>query len=248
MIGNNKLSGESRIIFWGELVKNTWYYLLLACVFPFSFTISLVVDADAIAKSIIAFPGGAAAIGLIVQFFRDNESHKRKLELQKNDHGFSLAFTSHMSEFLFKKHVGFCEEYINEIEKIDFIVVPGVDIQHELTDYIDSLCYIRQKHNIWLASDINDNLEGFEKGFYEICRLFNKVNSKKDLPAAEKKILLDEALTLLEGYIVNSEINDVENKIISKDKLVESVKDILHINDLYASRKSFFAAENSINK
>lgn len=152
---DNKEQQKPKITFRGELWKNAWLYLLLAVVFGLCFYVSLEVDLKIISQAIIALPGGAAAVGLIVQIIRDNESHKRNLELQKNDHGFSLAFTSYMSEFVFKKHGDFCEEYMAELFKIKYLfsLRDIALIKKEAEQFANTLFKIRAKYSVWLNLD-----------------------------------------------------------------------------------------------
>ncbi len=223
---------NQKITFWGEIGKNTWLYGLLTGVFIISVIVSLTFDIKEIAQIIIAFPGGAAAVGLVVQIIRDNESHKRKLEIQKNDQGFSLAFTSYMSEHAFKKYAEFCEKYIEKLQSFSFAKTSYGTFK----EYADQLKDIRRNYLMWLKSDVSNELEVFETCFLIISIKEEKIahaNSKEDKETFEKEQLK----VIRQLYGLKEVINDNGESYVHLFNMVEKLKKILHIEDIYKLRQ-----------
>jgi hypothetical protein len=80
------------------------------------------------------------------------------IERQKNT--FSVGATSHMATVAFDKHIGFCEEYAEEMYKAPHTLVKDGTTEEPLDPRRFSR--IRQKWALWLTHEIDKKLEQFE--------------------------------------------------------------------------------------
>lgn len=225
-----------------ELKKSRHLYIGGIVVFFLSLGLGLALHEYGIVSAIAAFPGGAAAVGLVVQIIRDNEKHKRDIELQKNNQGFSLAFTSQMSEFLFKKHVEFCEEYIGVLHS--FSHKPSN--QENFKQYGQTLKKVRLRYIIWLKSDINEELKEFESSFALISLFKEKINSTYD----EETIinctnLLHKTLNKLYGLTNKDQVSatNSDDEAIDLFNITERMQKILHIETIDDLRHNYFSSQ-----
>jgi len=83
----------------------------------------------------------------------------RTIERQKDQ--FSVGATSHMATVAFDKHIGFCEEYVEEVYKALHALIEGGRTE-ELLD-LRRFSRIRQKWALWLTREIENKLDEFER-------------------------------------------------------------------------------------
>ncbi len=244
MTSNNTSKEKSKITFWSEIGKNTWLYMILAITFAISFIVSLLVNIDVIAKTIIALPGGAAAVGLIIQIIRDNESHKRELEKQKNDHGFSLAFTSYLSEYTFNKYTEFCEKYLKKLREVPIKEDNAGYCVAKFEDFANELTTVRENYRLWLKSDVDDDLKKLEDKFRKATEAYNDFSNNQD-----KTKNIDLAKTFIErlafAFALDPDFELEPNNCNSSSNLhlnnvIERLRQILHIDDIYNLRQEHF--------
>jgi hypothetical protein len=71
-----------------------------------------------------------------------------------------MGATSHMATVAFDKHIGFCEEYVEEMSKALYTLIQDGPTYKPLN--ISDFSRIRQKWALWLTQDIEDRLDRFE--------------------------------------------------------------------------------------
>ncbi len=232
---------QKRITLSSEIRKSKYSYFILGGVFFLSLIIGAHLGADGlkvIASSIALFPGGAAAVGIILQLIRDNQQHQRNLELQEKDHSFSLAVMSHMSEYVFKKHAEFCQEYIDKLVAISEQIESRGDTEDAIR-YSEELCVIRQSHQAWLEPSINEQLLPFEKA---LSLMGKTVRGLSYISNPEVHSGAVDRIYNIFHRIAGLDPRDGEgpgyDHISSINEMIEIVQDIVGIRKLYEMRRS----------
>lgn len=137
------------------------HYVGYTSVLIVSFVAAWLLPIGDITKDIMAVPGIGALALLLIQLWRDNRAHERAVELQNKQQDFMLGTASHMAEVAYDKHILFCEEYIEQLQK----VLQGLYRDGPSKGSIDmgrKLVNIRQKHSAWLTKDIENKLKPVE--------------------------------------------------------------------------------------
>jgi hypothetical protein len=106
---------------------------------------------------------GPAAAGL-TKFLSDRSIERNKAQQSKTlletQNAFSVGATSHMATIAFDKHIGFCEEYVEEMYKaLNTLTQDG-----RTEEPLDTRRFsrIRQKWALWLTHEIENKLDQFE--------------------------------------------------------------------------------------
>jgi hypothetical protein len=106
---------------------------------------------------------GPASVGLS-KFLGDRSIERQKAqqsrELLETQNAFSVGATSHMATVAFDKHIGFCEEYVEEMYKALHTLIQ--DGKTEEAPDARRFSRIRQKWALWLTHDIENKLDQFE--------------------------------------------------------------------------------------
>ena len=120
-----------------------------------------------IVEVVASLPFAASLIGALVQILRDQAAHERSLLLLDAQNHFVVGATSHMANVAFDKHVAFSEAYT----EIAHAALLGL-LRHGPTEKIlndaGALYTLREKHAVWLTSDMDKQLEAFEQALREI--------------------------------------------------------------------------------
>lgn len=252
---------KQKITFLDEIGKNTWLYVLLASVFMISFVMSLIIDLEIISQAIIALPGGAAAVGLVVQIIRDNEKYKRDLELQKNEHEFSLAFSSHIAKHAFEKYVGFSDEYIGELLQLAHVNlnkgIPLKGMIEKANEVANNLYILRIKYFTWLPESIQKPLDEIEKDI-------NLLSKYKDVPEKSRKLgagempdfsaedqkrfqecfaLANQLMLVNNNGLGGTDFKNNNDQEVNVLGTIHKIKAILQIERIYELQKDFFKSQ-----
>ncbi|GAG47215.1 unnamed protein product, partial [marine sediment metagenome] len=150
-----------------EKIKNRPTYIGYTVVLIVSFVIALFLPTNEIFKGIIALPGVGALFLFLNQLWRDKKAHDRAIELQNKQQDFMLGTASHMAEVAYDKHILFCEEYTERLQKMlqelyrEGASRDALRIGRELVN-------IRQKHSAWLTKEIENKLKPIEGALIEM--------------------------------------------------------------------------------
>jgi len=134
-----------------------------------------------------------------------------------------------MAEVAYNKHVTFCEEYIERVEKgrqelfRDGLSRNSINIGHELVN-------IRQKHSPWLTKEIEDSLKPFEQALIKIGAQEGLLES---VPVSQQRSEIVKEVYKSFGLVLGHEkpLNEDEANL-HIDKVIEKIRDILGINIL----------------
>jgi hypothetical protein len=150
-------------------------------------------------------------------------------DLQNKQQDFVLGTASHMAEVAYNKHVVFCEEYIERVEKgrqelfAEGASRNALNIGRELVN-------IRQKHSPWLTRDIEDSLKPFEQALIMIGAkegLIDKLNIGEQRNSVIQEVY--RAFGLVLGHEKPLTEEDANLHI---DKVIEIIRNILGIDIL----------------
>ncbi len=202
--------------------QNRFVYLVSIVVLIFSFLFAYFLPISEIFKGLVAIPGVLALCLSLYKSWKDEQ-------LQNKQQDFILGTASHMAEVAYDKHVIFCEEYIERVEKGRqelFTEGPSrnaINIGRELVN-------IRQKHSPWLTKEIEENLKPFEGALIKIGAQKGLLES---LPVGEQRSKVIKEVYKSFGLVLGHEESlDEDEANICIDKIIEKIRNILGINIL----------------
>ncbi|MDH5442223.1 MAG: hypothetical protein OEX08_01305 [Candidatus Nomurabacteria bacterium] len=205
-------------------MKKLLVYILYIVIMSASFLAAYYLPVSAIIKNIATVPGIISIILVLYKSWKDEM-------LQNKQQDFILGTASHMAEVAYNKHVKFCEEYIERIEKARqelFRVGPtkkSIEIGRDLVN-------IRQRHSPWLTKDIERGLKPFEGVLIEMGAKEGLLNSGA-LPIGEKRARVVEKVYKSFGLVLgHDEALTEEEAEVSIDMVIEKIRDVLGINTL----------------
>jgi len=209
-------------------IKNWLVYIISILVLVISFLFAYLLPVSEIFKGIVAIPGIGAMCLALYKSWKDEQ-------LQNKQQDFILGTASHMAEIAYDKHVIFCEEYIERVEKGRqelFREGPSrnsINIGRELVN-------IRQKHSPWLTREIEDSLKPFEQALIKIGAQESLIDS---LTVDEQRSKVIEEVYKSFGLVLGHEkpLNEIEANL-HIDKVIEKIRNILGINILTKLRLS----------
>lgn len=215
--------------------KNLYMYIGFILILIISFVSASLLPITETFKNIASIPGVSALFLILYKLWRDESAQNRAIELQNKQQDFILGTASHMAEVAYNKHVIFCEEYIERVEKgrqelfRDGPSRNSINIGRELVN-------IRQKHSAWLTKEIEDNLKPFEQALIKIGAKEHYLENAK-LPIGEERTKAVDEIYKSFGLILGHEnpLNEEEANI-HIDKIVDKIRDILGIKILTSLR------------
>jgi hypothetical protein len=108
--------------------------------------------------------GGSAAVFGLSKYLGDRWLEglraRHSTELAEMQNAFAMGTTSHMATVAFDRHIGFCEEYVEEISKALYSMIDEGPAYRPVS--ADGLLKIRQKWILWVTRDIETELDRFE--------------------------------------------------------------------------------------
>lgn len=205
-----------------KTLKIGFLYITLVLVLVISFLAAYFLPLDSFYKNLAAIPGIGALCLALYKSWKDEW-------LQNKQQDFILGTASHMAEVAYDKHVLFCEEYIDRVEKgrqelfAEGVSRNALNIGRELVN-------IRQKHAPWLTKEIEDSLKPFEQALIMIGAR-NGLIDRLDIGEQRNKVIQEvyRAFDLVLGHETSLTEEEANLRI---DKVIEIIRDILGINIL----------------
>jgi hypothetical protein len=115
--------------------------------------------------SAIAVPAAAGLSSFLSNRSIERQKAQQSKELLETQNAFSMGATSHMATVAFDKHIGFCEEYVEEMSKaLDALIRDGIEGPLSARKFFQ----IRQKWALWLTQEIETELDLFERAITQI--------------------------------------------------------------------------------
>jgi len=212
--------------------------LLPFSVLTLSFLAATYLPVDAIFKGLLSLPGGAALIYALYQQWREDQQHQRDLILQNKQQDFILSTSSHFAAVAYDKHVLFCEEYIKRIQEGRQELFRDGASKNALNIGGD-LVRIRQKHSVWLTSEIENQLKPFEQALIEIGANEHYLEMTQSEGMDERKRDVIEKIYRSFGLVLGHETpsNDQEAEL-HIDKAIDRIRDIVGIKEITRLRIS----------
>lgn len=204
-------------------------YGLFVAVLIVSFIVSWLLPTNEIFKGILAVPGVAALFLVLYQSLRDNWLHERTIEVQNKQQDFILSTSSHIAEVSYNKHVLFCEDYIDRVQKGRKEILKDGSTPETMNIGAD-LVRIRQKHSAWLTDDIENRLKPFENALIKIGAGENYLRRSSSEGIDDKKREKIDDLYRSLGLVLGHErpLNDEEANV-RIDAIIDTIRDILGI-------------------
>lgn len=210
-------------------------YIAIGIVLSVSVLALLLLPVNELAQAVIASPIAVALIAALYQIIRDEAAHQKKRELQQEQNDFTVSVSSQMAATAFAKHVAFCEDYINEINKgMPNLYADGPSTSSR--ELSEALRKVRLKHSTWVTKDIRSKLTPFEDALFKIGLNREFIT---DFPKEKKMDLIHEMHDLFADVLELQKKKREEKggteeqaKEIGATKVIEKVQDILGIAEL----------------
>jgi len=222
-------------------------YLVIILVFVVSFGGAWILPVDTIFKGIFSVPAVLALIAALFQLLRDEAQYLKSIELQQQQHLFSLGAMSHMANIAFDKHIAFCERYMAAVIAIAQTLSENGPLS--LTDdHYYSLTDLHREFGAWVSSELTEKLLPFEKSVGELVCTTYDVNST-DEPCNEElredsrkraKLIFNQILRINLGY----EGIEPDDRLYFP-AVIDKIREILDIDKLIALRKALFLQASS---
>lgn len=167
-------------------------YAVITSVFVFSLGFLIWSELNNKALEFLAgIPLVSALVVALFQIMRDQAAYERDQLLMDYQNRFVLGASSHMANLAFDRHVEFCEEYIHEAhEALNTLYRKGPS--EEALTHAGNLSLIRRKHAMWIADEIEHDLEPFEKALRQMGASAGYVAATTgDYSAAQRPAHLD---------------------------------------------------------
>jgi len=147
--------------------KASSLYVVAILVFVASAWSASNITVDNLSKALFAVPGATALFSIVYKFWKDERSHERQVEIQARQQEFAFLPASHMASVAYDKHVKFCEEYLEAVNKAVFdLWVEGPNVK--ALGHANSLRDIRDRHTAWLTREIEEKLFPIEAALRKI--------------------------------------------------------------------------------
>ncbi len=213
-----------------HLEKYFIYYVSII-IFIISFVSSILIKTNEIFKGLISLPAIGSLISVLYKIWTDNLTHERNIELQNKQQDFILGTASHMAEVAYDKHVLFCEDYIDRIQKGLGEMLKDGPSKNTLEIGRD-LVLIRQKHSTWLTKEIEESLKPYEQALIKIGAKEHYLENAK-LPVGEERNKVVEEIFHAFGLVIGHDkpLNEEEGNTHSNE-IIEKIRNILGINTL----------------
>lgn len=225
-------------LWYGLTMKNFFYYLVeflaVVAIFVASFILSIFFYTDPTAKAFVAGPGVASLFLFLYEIYRLNRKHEQKVELQNKNQDFVIGIASHMAQVAYDKHVDFCEEYIDRLQKGLLELYQHGTSKRALV-FGRELVNIRQKHSAWLTKNIERDLKPFEEALIEIGAKEHYLEMAKiDRDEHRRKETIERVYDLFIKILGDKGKPEEERKEtrIAIDDIIEMIRKILGIEIL----------------
>ncbi len=180
-------------------------------------------------KGLVTLPGIGSMCFVLFQIFKDEWRHYKDIDLQDKQQNFILSTSSHIAEVVYDKHILFCEEYIERVQRGRQELFRDGSSPNAMNIGAD-LVRIRHKHSAWLTDAIENHLKPFEETLIKIGsdESFLRMTASQGMDDRKKRII-DELFRSF-GLVLGHEkaLNDEEANI-HIDKIIDKIRDILGI-------------------
>jgi ParB-like nuclease domain len=177
----------------------------------------------------------SGVVTAIWDLFKAHAEHGFRLEEKSAENSFILSATSHMAEMAFDKHVEFCDEYVQEVNKglmVLFEEGKALDIAH-------SLQQIRKEFVLWETKDVAVVLSRFEQALRELGADQAYLES---LPVSEKRTnLVKDTYKRLKDILSLDNLPNEPTPEIAAAYIIDHLQKHLGISDLSDLRKHYLA-------
>lgn len=147
--------------------KTSSLYVVAILVFVASAWSASNITIDNLSKALFAVPGATALFSIVYKFWKDERAHERQVELQVRQQEFAFLPASHMASVAYDKHVKFCEEYLEAVNKAVFeLWAEGPNVK--ALGHANLLRDIRDRHTAWLTREIEEKLFPIEAALRQI--------------------------------------------------------------------------------
>jgi hypothetical protein len=147
--------------------KASSLYVVATLVFVASAWSASNITVDNLSKALFAVPGATALFSIVYKFWKGERAHERQVEIQARQQEFAFLPASHMASVAYDKHVKFCEEYLEAVNKAVFdLWVEGPNVK--ALGHANSLRDIRDRHTAWLTREIEEKLFPIEAALRKI--------------------------------------------------------------------------------
>jgi hypothetical protein len=152
---------------------------------------------------------GSLAAG-IMNWLIEGRKVKGSRELQETQNAFSVGATSHMATVAFDKHIGFCEEYVQELTKVLYPLSQDGRTGKPLD--ARKLSRIRRRWALWLTRDIDNELGRFERAIPQIGGPAPVVDANG---AYESNVgSINTVIAYLRGVLRTEELTELRNELV----------------------------------
>ncbi len=213
-------------------MKLLYKYIVYTLILIVSFLSAWLLPLEATMKGIVAFPGVGVLFLALYQLLRDGWQHDRNLNLQYRQQDFILSTSSHIADVVYDRHVLFCEEYIDRVQKGRQELLRDGASPKALSIGGD-LVRIRQKHSAWLTDKIENSLKPFEQALIKIGADEQHLRTTATQDIDDRKRDIIDKLYRSFGLVLGHEkpMNDMEAEI-HIDKIIDKIRDILGIKTM----------------
>jgi hypothetical protein len=157
---------------------------------------------------------GPAAVALF-KFLSDRSIERQKAqqskELLETQNAFSIGATSHMATVAFDKHIGFCEEYVEEMSKALHTLIQDGRTEEPLD--AARFSRIRQKWALWLTREIENELDQFERKISQIIGGAAQDLDANGAPVSNESIITKQIGSLRE-VLRTEELTALRNQLV----------------------------------
>ena len=202
-------------------------YVVAGLVFIASAWSASNITVDNVGKALFAVPGAASLLSIVYKFWKDERAHERQVELLARQQDFAFLPASHMASVAYDKHVKFCEEYLEAVNKAVFdLWVEGPTVK--ALKHADSLRDIRDRYTAWLTREIEEKLFPIESALRQIgagSHVLPRVQ-----PGSHRSKIVDDVYGAF-GKITESG-KENEGSAAAVASITDSLRELLGIKDL----------------
>ncbi len=182
---------------------------------------------DNFSKAIFAVPGASALLSIVFKFWKDERAHERQADLQSRQQDFAFLPASHMASVAYDKHVSFCEEYLEALNKAVFELWRDGPNEKALQNAY-TLRDIRDKHTAWLTRDIEEKLFPIEEALRKIGAGSHVLPHVA--PGSQRSKIVDDVYTAF-GRITESG-KENQGSAAAVTAITDSLRELLGIKEL----------------
>jgi hypothetical protein len=174
-------------------------------------------------------PAVLALFGALYQLGRDSIAHERTLILEETKNRFTVGATSHMAEVAFNKHVLFCEEYTEGVNRAFKTLFRRGPHEAVLED-ADALADVRTRWSLWLTSQVEEQLVNFERALRAIGA---NAMLLADPGADGRTEAIKEAFSTLAAVLgLGNWRGEPVNEDVAARRIIEGLRNVLGVKEL----------------